>query len=98
LVINKDIKASNNFFGSPTYVIDLIEQMKILILNSKYGIHHVVNSGIASGYDIAIEIVNTLKLNKDLIFSVSSDLVPNSGPKRSSTEILISLSSFNVNI
>jgi len=95
LVINKEVKASNNFFGSPTYVIDLIEQMKFLILNSKYGIHHVVNSGIATGYDIATEISNILNFNKNLILSVSSELIPNSGPKRSSTEILLSSSSFN---
>ena len=58
LIINNEIKASNNFFGSPTYVVDLIDQMKFLIKNSKYGIHHVVNDGIACGYDIALEISN----------------------------------------
>jgi dTDP-4-dehydrorhamnose reductase len=93
LIINKEVKASNNFFGSPTYVIDLIEQMKILILNSNYGIHHVVNSGIANGNDIAIEIAKLLNVNTNLILPISSYLIPNSGPKRSSTEILVS--SFN---
>jgi len=32
LVINNEIKASNNFFGSPTYVVDLIEHLKKEIL------------------------------------------------------------------
>ena len=95
LIINNEIKASNNFFGSPTYVVDLIDQMKFLIKNSKYGIHHVVNDGIACGYDIALEISNILNSNKNLILSVSSDSVPNSGPQRSSTEILDTIHPFN---
>jgi len=95
LIINKQVKASNNFFGSPTYVVDLIEQMKNLIINNSFGIHHVVNSGNASGYDIAREIANILNINENLILSVLSESVPNSGPKRSSTEILISSSSIN---
>ena len=87
LNMNTPIKASNNFFGSPTYVIDLIKQMEYLILNHKYGIHHVVNDGIASGYDIALEISNILNKNS-LIESVSFELVPNAGPMRSKSEIL----------
>jgi dTDP-4-dehydrorhamnose reductase/SAM-dependent methyltransferase len=87
LNMNTTIKASNNFFGSPTYVIDLIKQMKYLILNYKYGIHHVVNDEIASGYDIALEISNILN-KPSLIESISSELVPNAGPMRSKSEIL----------
>jgi dTDP-4-dehydrorhamnose reductase/SAM-dependent methyltransferase len=95
LITQTEVKASNDFFGSPTYVIDFIEQMKILILNNNYGIHHVVNGGNANGYDIAREIANTLNLNNNLIFSVSSEKIPNSGPKRSATEILEVSKSFN---
>jgi dTDP-4-dehydrorhamnose reductase/SAM-dependent methyltransferase len=93
--INKEIKASNNFFGSPTYVVDLIEHMKKLILNLKYGIHHVVNSGSASGYEIATEITKILNIDRGLVHSVSSDMVPNSGPQRSATEILDTNQEFN---
>ena len=95
LLVNSEVKASNNFFGSPTYVLDVIEQMKFLIINFKYGIHHVVNSEIACEYDIALEIQKILKINKNLIKSVSSDMVPNAGPKRSSSEILETIYSFN---
>ena len=94
--VNNEIKASNNFFGSPTYVIDFIERMKLIILNSEYGIHHVVNSGIACGYDIALEIANILNIDKKLIYSISAEMVPNSGPKRSSTEILESTNPLNM--
>jgi hypothetical protein len=96
LIINKQVKASNNFFGSPTYVVDLIEQMKNLIINNNFGIHHVVNSGTANGYDIATEIATILNLDKKLISSVSSETIPNSGPKRSATEILESTHPFNI--
>lgn len=86
--MNTIVKASNNFVGSPTYVIDLINEMTKIILNLQYGIHHVINDEIATGYDIAIEIANILDKNHSLIESVSSELVPNAGPMRSKSEIL----------
>ena len=95
LLTNNQIKASNNFFGSHTYVIDLIEHMKYLIVNSKYGIHHVVNEGISCGADMALELTKILNINNDLVLSVSSEDVPNSGPKRSSTEVLETIYQFN---
>ena len=95
LLLNNEIKASNNFFGSPTYVMDLINHMKFLIQNLKYGIHHIVNDGIASGYDVALLISCILNSNSNLILPVSSNLVPNSGPQRSSTEILDTIHPFN---
>ena len=95
LLTNNLTKSSNNFVGSPTYVIDLIEQIRFLIINKKYGIHHVVNDGIACGYDIANEISKILNMDTKLIESVRSEDVPNSGPKRSSTEVLESIYEFN---
>jgi len=95
LTMNSHVQASNDFFGSPTYVMDMIEQMKNIIIDLNYGIHHVVNSGIASGYDIAIEIANVLKKDYSLVNSVSCDLVPNSGPQRSKSEILDTINPYN---
>jgi dTDP-4-dehydrorhamnose reductase len=88
LSMNTSVKASNNFFGSPTYVVDFINEMKKIILNLQYGIHHVINDEIATGYDIAIEIANILNKDYSLIESVSSDLVPNALPMRGKSEIL----------
>jgi dTDP-4-dehydrorhamnose reductase len=88
LYMNSEIKASNDFYGSPTYVIDLIEQMKNIIINLNYGIHHIVNDEIANGYDIAIEIANILNKEHSLITSTNCQSIPNSGPYRSNTEIL----------
>ena len=95
LLSNTHVNASNNFFGSPTYVKDFIEQMKYLIVNLKYGIHHVVNSGFGCGYDIAYELCNNLNISESLINSVPSNQIPNSGPMRSNSEILESTHEFN---
>jgi dTDP-4-dehydrorhamnose reductase len=89
ILTNNEVKASNNFYGSPTYVLDLIDKIKELIIHNKYGIQHIVNSETASGYDVAIEICNILNKNNKLIIPTLSNLVPNPGPKnRSNTEIL----------
>ena len=95
LTMNTQVKASNDFMGSPTYVIDLIERMKHIITTLKYGIHHVVNDGEACGYDIAIEIAKILNVEFSIINSVSANLVPNSGPQRSKSEVLETIYSFN---
>lgn len=86
---NTTIKASNDFIGSPTYVKDLICALKKKIINLEYGTHHIVNSGSANGYDIANEIASILNKNNELIIPVKSADVPNSGPQRSHTEVLI---------
>jgi len=96
LLANTIVNASNNFIGSPTYVNDFIDKMKYLIINSKYGIHHVVNSGIGSGYDIALEISSHLNVSTTLINSVASNEIPNAGPMRSNTEILESIHNYNM--
>jgi dTDP-4-dehydrorhamnose reductase len=95
LTMNTHVKASNDFIGSPTYVLDLIEQMKYIITTLNYGIHHVVNEGEATGYDIALEVAKILNLESSLINSVSASLVPNAGPSRSKSEVLETLYSFN---
>jgi dTDP-4-dehydrorhamnose reductase len=96
LLTNTIIKANNNFFGSPTYVVDLVNQIKYIINNKIYGIHHVVNSGIATGFDVANEIANLLGYDNNLIIPVNCELVPNAGPNRSISEILETEYDFNI--
>jgi dTDP-4-dehydrorhamnose reductase len=88
LYMNTKISASNDFYGSPTYVKDFIGKMKELILSQNYGIHHVINEGVASGYDIAYQIADILQ-NNSLIEKMSCIDIPNAGPDRSRSEILI---------
>jgi dTDP-4-dehydrorhamnose reductase/SAM-dependent methyltransferase len=95
LINDNEVNASNDFYGSPTYVIDLINKMKYLILNKKYGTHNIVNDGKACGYDIANEIALLLNKNKNLIISLNKENIPNGGPIRSNSEILESVYNFN---
>lgn len=95
LLVDIPIKATNDCYGSPTYVLDLIEKMYTIILNKQYGIHHIVNSDNGTGYDIALEIANKLNKNKNLIESVSIHTIPNLCLFRSNSEILESLNNDN---
>lgn len=95
LLTNSLIKASNNFYGSPTYVMDLIEKMKELIVNLQFGIHHVVNDGHATGHDIALKIAQIMNNDTSNIFGVNSSDVPNAGPYRGKTEMLNSIKDYN---
>lgn len=95
LICDTEIKGSNNFYGSPTYCLDLINHMKYLIINNKYGIHHVVNSEYGTGYDIAIEISKILNKKTDKIEATDLNNIPNSGKERSNNEKLISIYEYN---
>jgi dTDP-4-dehydrorhamnose reductase/SAM-dependent methyltransferase len=96
LLLNTPVKGSNDFYGSPTYTQDVINKMIFLIDNNKYGVHHVINSGYATGYEIAIEIANILDKPIKLIKSVSASNVPNSSPNRSASECLCTLFDYNI--
>jgi dTDP-4-dehydrorhamnose reductase len=90
-----DIKASTDFIGSPTYVKDFITSMTSLIKNSSFGIHHLVNQGYATGYEIAIEISSILKTDSTLIQGCKHENLPNAGPLRSHSEVLTSINTSN---
>jgi dTDP-4-dehydrorhamnose reductase len=95
IINNNKAICCNDFYGSTTYVVDLINKMKELILNNMYGIHHVVNDGISTGADIGELIASILSKSNTLIDKRSFCDVPNCGPKRSSTEVIITNNSFN---
>ena len=90
-----NIKGSCDFVGSPTYVNDFIEAMVGIILSKKYGIYHVVNDGHASGYEIALEIAHILGLGTSNIDRVGAADVPDPGPRRSSSEALVTIHTSN---
>jgi dTDP-4-dehydrorhamnose reductase len=91
LITKTEIKGSSDFYGSPTYVEDLLERMYALLQERRYGIFHVVNHGFASGFEIAREVASALQLSDRLITNVASTQVPNAGPFRSSSERLSTL-------
>lgn len=54
----KELMAVYDQFSSPTYVKDLADAIKKLIVTGDYGIFHFCNNGYCSYYDIAKKIVN----------------------------------------
>lgn len=63
----KPINAVKDEFGNPTYVADLAQATAALIQQKKpFGIYHLVNSGTASRYDWAKEILAIKNLKVEL--------------------------------
>ncbi|HTL39685.1 MAG TPA: dTDP-4-dehydrorhamnose reductase [Methylomirabilota bacterium] len=81
------VKAINNEFGSPTYVVDLAQATRALIESNKpFGVYHLTNSGQASRYDWAKEVFAIRKI-KTQLQPVESNFFPRKA-KRPSYEIL----------
>lgn len=75
--------------GSPTYIPDLLTQIKQLIDQDANGIYHIVNSGIASYYEIGREIRRLGKF-KAMVKEVSDTNIKPEFPKRGKMEALTS--------
>ena len=67
-----ETKAVSDQFSSPTYARDLVGVLKNLIIENKTGTFHIVNSGVASRYDMALVIAKTLKKEAEIL-PVSGD-------------------------
>lgn len=61
----RQIHAINDVFGSPTYATDLAKEIKNII-KMPAGIYHCANSGRASRYDVAVEFIKCLGLEKEV--------------------------------
>ncbi len=75
--------------GSPTYVLDLVDDIRALLLEGVTGVRHVVNEGSASGYELASEIVRLLGSSSALI-AVRRDVLEIGGSPRPTSEALSS--------
>lgn len=53
----KPLTVVNDQFGSPTYTRDLAAAILTLTEKPEYGIYHITNSGVASWYEFALEIL-----------------------------------------
>ncbi len=67
-----EIKVVNDKMGALTFAKDLVMGIQILLKENKVGVCHLVNRGICSRYDIALEIAQILKSSAKII-PVSSD-------------------------
>ncbi|MBA2526901.1 MAG: dTDP-4-dehydrorhamnose reductase [Pyrinomonadaceae bacterium] len=57
------IRAITDIWASSTYVRDLAERVDEILLHQHYSTYHVVNSGICSYYDFALEAARVLKIS-----------------------------------
>lgn len=69
-----ELKIVNDQRGCPTYTFDLAEGIAKLIKTNKYGIYHLTNSGSATWYQLAKEILKIKKIKKDIIPISSKEL------------------------
>lgn len=83
------IVASGDHDGSPTLVTDLVRELQRLILAEAVGVVHVVNDGAGTAADVAREI-STLAGSTSMVREVSASDIQPDGPKRSSSEALVS--------
>lgn len=57
------MRSAGDKFGSPTYTVDLAQQLVVLLNADVFGLFNAVNSGQASRFDYVSEIVQQLGLN-----------------------------------
>lgn len=89
LISNKPVNATNNRFGSPTYIPDLIEETKKLLINGEQGIVHIVNKGAVSYFEVA-ERIKIITNSASSVTGVSAKDIDPSNIKRGSMEALTS--------
>ena len=58
----KKVRAIDDIWSSTTYVADLIERVQLIVAQHRYGTYHVVNAGICSYYEFALEAGRLLAL------------------------------------
>jgi dTDP-4-dehydrorhamnose reductase len=75
------LRAVNDKFGSPTYTIDLASGMLGFIESGLYGKYHCVNTGCASRFDMAREIITAAGIRDCNIESIPSSAFPLPAPR-----------------
>ena len=73
---NKPIKVVSDQLRTPTYVIDLCKGLEAIINQQATGVYHLAGKEILSPYEMAIQVADTLGLNKSLIENVTSNSFP----------------------
>jgi dTDP-4-dehydrorhamnose reductase len=61
----KRVRAIVDIWSSTTYVEDLIQRMQQILATRRYGTYHIVNEGVCSYYEFALEAGRLVKLNRD---------------------------------
>ena len=70
LKAGKRVRAIDDIWSSTTYVADLIERVMTIRGTGRYGTYHVVNDGVCTYYEFALEAGRLLGLARDRIDSL----------------------------
>jgi len=76
LKAGKKVCAIDDIWSSTTYVADLIERVMVIRSTGNYGTYHVVNDGICSYYEFALEAGQVLGLTRgqiDLLIEITHE-------------------------
>ena len=76
----KEIPVVNDKIGSPTFAKDFAAAIPKIAATKAYGLYHRTNLGVASRYDIALEIVRLVKASTKIL-PISSDQFPLPAPR-----------------
>jgi dTDP-4-dehydrorhamnose reductase len=60
----KKVRAIDDIWSSTTYVEDLIDRVQLIVAKGRYGTYHVVNAGVCSYYEFALEAGRLLGLER----------------------------------
>jgi dTDP-4-dehydrorhamnose reductase len=60
----KKVRAIDDIWSSTTYVEDLIDRVQLIVAKARYGTYHVVNAGVCSYYEFALEAGRLLGLER----------------------------------
>jgi dTDP-4-dehydrorhamnose reductase len=64
------VRVIDDIWSSTTYVEDLIDRVLLLLAKRRYGIYHVVNEGVCTYYDFALEAARLVGLSPNAIDSL----------------------------
>lgn len=84
---DEPIEAVSDRWGSPTYVVDLVQEVSRLLQTGQRGLVHVINKGKASAYDMAKVIITSLQSRSELQEKKQADFAQ-TGPKRAVSEAM----------
>lgn len=70
-----EVRAVSDKRGSPTYAKDLLAGIRRLTKTGIYGLYHLVNSGCATRYDVAVEIASILQTGTPVSKALSDAFV-----------------------
>jgi dTDP-4-dehydrorhamnose reductase len=59
------VRAIDDIWSSTTYVEDLIERLRLILNKRRYGTYHIVNEGVCSYYEFALEAGRLIGLSRE---------------------------------